>query len=220
MRTNNRWFQLVASLISMIMIANLQYSWTLFVQPLRAGTGWRLSDIQFAFCLKPVLPIVAVLAATLEEQFVGATGNRLTRRDGGSGWFYLAASQRGIPPPSSGRAPASRHAAHVVGRHEDARRTNCSARPSRSRVFGVRRESRLRRCRKMGNVDGIRSFEECRTHGQREARLPPVTGAKFSFAGCAALVKFTSGTHLSSSVSPRPRAGCAHACCISNELAT
>ena len=35
----------------MIMIANLQYSWTLFVQPLRAGTGWRLSDIQFAFTL-------------------------------------------------------------------------------------------------------------------------------------------------------------------------
>src|SRR5438132_13968537 len=35
----------------MIMIANLQYAWTLFVQPLRAGTGWKLSDIQFAFTL-------------------------------------------------------------------------------------------------------------------------------------------------------------------------
>src|SRR4030095_9628935 len=35
----------------MIMIANLQYAWTLFVQPLQAGTGWRLSDIQFAFTL-------------------------------------------------------------------------------------------------------------------------------------------------------------------------
>jgi OFA family oxalate/formate antiporter-like MFS transporter len=48
---NNRWFQLVASLIAMIMIANLQYAWTLFVEPLRAGTGWRLSDVQFAFTL-------------------------------------------------------------------------------------------------------------------------------------------------------------------------
>jgi len=48
---NNRWFQLVASLIAMIMIANLQYAWTLFVQPLQAGTGWKLSDIQFAFTL-------------------------------------------------------------------------------------------------------------------------------------------------------------------------
>ena len=35
----------------MIMIANLQYSWTLFVKPLQAGTGWKLSDIQFAFTL-------------------------------------------------------------------------------------------------------------------------------------------------------------------------
>ena len=35
----------------MIMIANLQYAWTLFVKPLQAGTGWKLSDIQFAFTL-------------------------------------------------------------------------------------------------------------------------------------------------------------------------
>jgi OFA family oxalate/formate antiporter-like MFS transporter len=48
---NNRWFQLIASLVAMIMIANLQYSWTLFVKPLQAGTGWGLSDIQFAFTL-------------------------------------------------------------------------------------------------------------------------------------------------------------------------
>jgi OFA family oxalate/formate antiporter-like MFS transporter len=48
---NNKWFQLVASLIAMIMIANLQYSWTLFVKPLQAGTGWKLSDIQTAFTL-------------------------------------------------------------------------------------------------------------------------------------------------------------------------
>jgi MFS transporter, OFA family, oxalate/formate antiporter len=48
---HNRWFQLVASLVAMIMIANLQYAWTLFVEPLQAGTGWRLSDIQFAFTL-------------------------------------------------------------------------------------------------------------------------------------------------------------------------
>jgi len=48
---HNRWFQLCASLVAMIMIANLQYAWTLFVQPLQAGTGWRLSDIQVAFSL-------------------------------------------------------------------------------------------------------------------------------------------------------------------------
>jgi OFA family oxalate/formate antiporter-like MFS transporter len=48
---NNRWFQLGASLIAMIMIANLQYAWTLFVGPLQTSTGWKLSDIQFAFTL-------------------------------------------------------------------------------------------------------------------------------------------------------------------------
>src|SRR6478736_9422319 len=51
MRINNKWFQLSASLIAMIMIANLQYSWTLFVGPLQKGTGWKLSDVQFAFTL-------------------------------------------------------------------------------------------------------------------------------------------------------------------------
>ena len=51
MSINNRWFQLGASLVAMIMIANLQYAWTLFVQPMQAATGWKLSDIQFAFTL-------------------------------------------------------------------------------------------------------------------------------------------------------------------------
>ena len=51
MSINNRWFQLAASLVAMIMIANLQYAWTLFVQPLGAATGWKLSDIQMAFTL-------------------------------------------------------------------------------------------------------------------------------------------------------------------------
>jgi len=48
---NNRWFQLVSSLLAMIMIANLQYSWTLFVGPMQTATGWKLVDIQFAFAL-------------------------------------------------------------------------------------------------------------------------------------------------------------------------
>jgi OFA family oxalate/formate antiporter-like MFS transporter len=47
----NRWIQLSASLLAMIMIANLQYSWTLFVNPLRDATHWRLSEIQWAFTL-------------------------------------------------------------------------------------------------------------------------------------------------------------------------
>jgi OFA family oxalate/formate antiporter-like MFS transporter len=49
--THNRWFQLSASLVAMIMIANLQYSWTLFVKPIQQSTGWKLSEVQYAFAL-------------------------------------------------------------------------------------------------------------------------------------------------------------------------
>src|SRR6185369_712263 len=48
----NPWFQLVAALISMIMIANLQYAWTLFVGPMiEAHALWKLADVQWAFTL-------------------------------------------------------------------------------------------------------------------------------------------------------------------------
>jgi OFA family oxalate/formate antiporter-like MFS transporter len=35
----------------MIMIANLQYAWTLFVNPIRESNGWSLADVQWAFTL-------------------------------------------------------------------------------------------------------------------------------------------------------------------------
>jgi MFS transporter, OFA family, oxalate/formate antiporter len=35
----------------MIMIANLQYAWTLFVKPLQQAHPWKLSDVQWAFTL-------------------------------------------------------------------------------------------------------------------------------------------------------------------------
>jgi len=48
---HSRWWQLVAALIAMLMIANLQYAWTLFVAPIQATTGWHLPEIQWAFSL-------------------------------------------------------------------------------------------------------------------------------------------------------------------------
>src|SRR2546428_10092173 len=51
MRLNNCLVQLGASHVAMIMIANLQYSWTLFVKPIQAATGWKLSEISAAFTL-------------------------------------------------------------------------------------------------------------------------------------------------------------------------
>ena len=47
----NRWIRLGAAVVAMIMIANLQYAWTLFVKPLIAATHWKLSDIQWGFTL-------------------------------------------------------------------------------------------------------------------------------------------------------------------------
>jgi OFA family oxalate/formate antiporter-like MFS transporter len=44
-----RWIQFASALVAMIMIANLQYAWTLFVKPLQAGhKDWTLVGIQWA----------------------------------------------------------------------------------------------------------------------------------------------------------------------------
>lgn len=47
----NRWVRLSAAVVAMMMIANLQYSWTLFVHPLMGATGSKLSEVQLAFTL-------------------------------------------------------------------------------------------------------------------------------------------------------------------------
>jgi OFA family oxalate/formate antiporter-like MFS transporter len=47
----NRWIRLSAAVVAMMMIANLQYAWTLFVEPIRTATHWKLSDVQWAFTL-------------------------------------------------------------------------------------------------------------------------------------------------------------------------
>src|SRR5438876_9812116 len=47
----NPWFQLIASVISMVMIANLQYAWTLFVGPIQEAAGWKLAEVQLAFTI-------------------------------------------------------------------------------------------------------------------------------------------------------------------------
>jgi MFS transporter, OFA family, oxalate/formate antiporter len=46
-----RWGQLVLGIICMGLIANLQYGWTLFVNPIEAKNHWGLSAIQLAFSI-------------------------------------------------------------------------------------------------------------------------------------------------------------------------
>src|SRR5690348_3471643 len=50
-RPINRWAQLAFGVVCMMMIANLQYSWTLFVQPMNKAHGWAIADIQLAFSI-------------------------------------------------------------------------------------------------------------------------------------------------------------------------
>jgi MFS transporter, OFA family, oxalate/formate antiporter len=45
----NRWFRLAAAVLAMIMIGNLQYAWTIFVQPMMAAHHWKLSEVQWGF---------------------------------------------------------------------------------------------------------------------------------------------------------------------------
>jgi OFA family oxalate/formate antiporter-like MFS transporter len=44
-----RWGQLIICIACMVLIANLQYGWTLFVNPINKAHGWSLASIQFAF---------------------------------------------------------------------------------------------------------------------------------------------------------------------------
>ncbi|MEK9279700.1 MULTISPECIES: oxalate/formate MFS antiporter [unclassified Bradyrhizobium] len=46
-----RWSQLIVGIICMVMIANLQYGWTLFTIPISQKQGWNLASIQVAFTL-------------------------------------------------------------------------------------------------------------------------------------------------------------------------
>ena len=76
----NRWFQLLVGIIGMVAIANLQYGWTLFVDPIDAKYRWGKAAIQVAFTL-------FVLAETwlvpLEAYFVDRYGPRVVVALGG-----------------------------------------------------------------------------------------------------------------------------------------
>jgi len=46
-----RWVQLWLGVLCMALIANLQYAWTLFVDPMHVARGWSLAEIQWAFSI-------------------------------------------------------------------------------------------------------------------------------------------------------------------------
>jgi len=68
-----RWIQLVLGIIGMAMIANLQYGWTLFVDPISAKYGWSRAAIQVAFT---IFVVTETWLVPIEGWFVDKFGPR------------------------------------------------------------------------------------------------------------------------------------------------
>src|SRR5216110_2455504 len=76
----NRWTQLVMGIICMVMIANLQYGWTYFVDPIDARYHWGRTDIQIAFTIFVAMETWLV---PVEGWFVDRFGPRIVVMFGG-----------------------------------------------------------------------------------------------------------------------------------------
>jgi len=46
-----RWAQLALGVACMVLIANFQYGWTLFVAPMQKAHGWSAAEVQIAFSI-------------------------------------------------------------------------------------------------------------------------------------------------------------------------
>jgi OFA family oxalate/formate antiporter-like MFS transporter len=76
----SRWVQLIIGILCMVMIANLQYGWTLFVLPIGQATGWSRAAIQVAFT---VFVLCETWLLPLEGYVIDLIGPRLTVCAGG-----------------------------------------------------------------------------------------------------------------------------------------
>jgi OFA family oxalate/formate antiporter-like MFS transporter len=70
-----RWIQLWLGVLCMALIANLQYAWTLFVDPMHVAKGWSLAEIQWAFS-------IFIATETWLTPAAGALVDRLGPRNG------------------------------------------------------------------------------------------------------------------------------------------
>src|SRR6201994_3324429 len=82
----SRWLQLVMGIVCMAMIANLQYGWTLFVDPIDAKYHWGRAAIQLAFTL---FVVTEAWLVPVEAWFVDRYGPRVVVMFGG-GMIALA----------------------------------------------------------------------------------------------------------------------------------
>ena len=75
-----RWLQLMMGIVCMAMIANLQYGWTLFVDPINGAHHWGRAAIQFAFT---IFVVTETWLVPVEGWFVDKYGPRLVVLIGG-----------------------------------------------------------------------------------------------------------------------------------------
>jgi MFS transporter, OFA family, oxalate/formate antiporter len=84
---HNRWAQLVFGIICMGLVANLQYAWTLFVNPIHVKTEWALPVIQLSFS---IFILVETWLVPIEGWMVDKFGPRFVIMIGaifaGAGW--------------------------------------------------------------------------------------------------------------------------------------
>ncbi|HKG85432.1 MAG TPA: oxalate/formate MFS antiporter [Beijerinckiaceae bacterium] len=76
----NRWLQLLFGVICMCMIANLQYGWTFFVNPMQERHGWDRAAIQVAFT---IFVVTETWLVPIEGWFVDKYGPRIVTLFGG-----------------------------------------------------------------------------------------------------------------------------------------
>src|SRR5271169_843900 len=79
MRTK-RWLQLGVGIVCMIMIANLQYGWTFFVNPIDDKYHWGRTEIQIAFT---IFVLTETWLVPIEGWFVDRFGPRIVVAFGG-----------------------------------------------------------------------------------------------------------------------------------------
>jgi MFS transporter, OFA family, oxalate/formate antiporter len=75
-----RWGQLICGIVCMVMIANLQYGWTLFVNPINQKYHWGTAAIQVAFS---IFIATETWLVPIEGWFVDRFGPRLVVALGG-----------------------------------------------------------------------------------------------------------------------------------------
>ncbi len=76
----NPWVQLVAGIVCMAMVANYQYGWTAFVNPMAAKNGWGIAAIQVSFT---IFVLVETWLVPFEAALVDRYGPRVMVMIGG-----------------------------------------------------------------------------------------------------------------------------------------